>query len=75
MNIAMSTSVERVFSKGRHLLHFTRSRLSPSSIRSYLCLGSWASQGLLSVDDFLKDIKGNSEKRKREDSEMELDIM
>ncbi|KAG2128389.1 hypothetical protein BD769DRAFT_1457161, partial [Suillus cothurnatus] len=27
-----STAVEHVFSQGRHLLHFTRNRLCPSSI-------------------------------------------
>jgi hypothetical protein len=69
--LATSTAVERVFSKGRHLLHFTRNRLSPSSIRAYLCLGSWARKGLLSVDDFLNGIKGKSAKRKREDSEID----
>ncbi|KIJ12593.1 hypothetical protein PAXINDRAFT_117928 [Paxillus involutus ATCC 200175] len=36
-----STAVERGFSQGRHLLHFTRNRLSPSSTRTLLCLGSW----------------------------------
>ena len=70
---ATSTAVERVFSQGRHLLHFTRSRLSASSIRAYLCLGSWARHDLLPMDDLLKTIKENSKKRKYRDSEGELE--
>jgi hypothetical protein len=41
ITIATSTAVERVFSQGRHLLHFTQNRLSLSSTRAFLCLGSW----------------------------------
>ncbi|KIJ14867.1 hypothetical protein PAXINDRAFT_115626 [Paxillus involutus ATCC 200175] len=36
-----STGVEHVFSQRRHLLHFTRNRLSPSSSRAVLCRGIW----------------------------------
>lgn len=63
-----STAVERVFSQGRHLLHFTRNRLSPSTIRAYLCLGSWARHGLVTVTDIAKAIQSTS-KRKREDGD------
>jgi hypothetical protein len=48
---ATSTSVERVFSQGRHLLPFTRNSLSPSSIRAFLCFGSWACCGLVVFED------------------------
>ena len=48
---ATSTSVERVFSQGRHLLPFARNSLSPSSIRAFLCFGSWARCGLVVFDD------------------------
>jgi hypothetical protein len=48
---ATSTSVERVFSQGRHLLPFARNSLSPSSIQAFLCFGSWARCGLVVFDD------------------------
>jgi len=48
---ATSTSVERVFSQGRHLLPFARNSLSPSSIRAFLCFGSWSRCGLVVLDD------------------------
>ncbi|KDQ49145.1 hypothetical protein JAAARDRAFT_109631, partial [Jaapia argillacea MUCL 33604] len=48
---ATSTAVERVFSQGRQLLHFTRNRLSPSSIRAAICLGSWGRHDLIHMPD------------------------
>src|ERR1700692_2300957 len=33
--LATSTAVERLFSQGRQLLHFTRNRLSPSMIHAF----------------------------------------
>lgn len=63
--VATSTAVERVFSQGRHILHFTRNRLSPSAIRAYLCLGSWARHGLVTTNDFVKAIQSESKKSKR----------
>jgi hypothetical protein len=48
---ATSTSVERVFSQGRHLLPFSRNSLSSSSIQAFLCFGSWARCGLVVFDD------------------------
>lgn len=54
---ATSTSVERVFSQGRHLLPFSRNSLSPSSIRAFLCFGSWARCGLVVMNDVVVAIK------------------
>ena len=48
---ATSTSVERVFSQGCHLLPFARNPLSPSSIRAFLCFGSWVRCGLVVFDN------------------------
>ncbi|KAJ7491651.1 hypothetical protein B0H11DRAFT_1662187, partial [Mycena galericulata] len=44
---ATSTAVERVFSRGRHLLVFTRNRLSAKSIRKLLCFGSWSQKDMV----------------------------
>ena len=63
---ATSTAVERVFSQGRHLLSFTRNRLSAASIRAYMCLGSWCRQDLVLMEDLVSAVKHNSNKRKRE---------
>ena len=54
---ATSTEVERVFSQGQQLLHFTRNRLSPSSIRAYMCLGSWSRHELLSMENLLSVLR------------------
>ena len=48
---ATSTSIERVFSQGCHILPFTCNRLSSSSIWVYLCFGSWACSGLVVLSD------------------------
>jgi hypothetical protein len=68
---ATSTAVERVFSQGRHLLHFTRNRLSPSSIRAYLCLGSWGRHGMLRTEDVLAAVRSRKRKRAHSVSEDE----
>ncbi|KAG1744786.1 hypothetical protein EDB19DRAFT_1906503 [Suillus lakei] len=60
---ATSTAVERVFSQGRHLLHFTR---NPSSTRAFLCLGSWLRCDLFAPED-LTNIMKSLGGRKRED--------
>ncbi len=60
--------MERVFSQGRQLLHFTRNRLAPSSIRAYMCLGSWSKHDLLSLGDLLSALRV---KRKRGGSSVE----
>lgn len=72
--VATSTAVERVFSQGRQLLSFTRSRLRPSSIRAFLCLGSWGRNDLILFEDILAAVKENS-KRKRELSDFDDDIV
>ena len=72
--VATSTAVERVFSQGRQLLSFTRNRLHPSSIRAFLCLGSWGHNDLILFEDVLAAVKGNS-KRKRELSDSDDDIV
>jgi hypothetical protein len=61
---ATSTAVERVFSQGRNLLPYTRNRLSASSIRAYLCLGSWCRNDLVTMHDIAVILKENSKKRK-----------
>ena len=75
--VATSTSVERVFSQGRQLLSFPRNRLQPSTIRAFLCLGSWGRKGLIGVEDLLaavKDTKGGL-KRKREPFDSDDDVV
>ncbi|KIN96071.1 hypothetical protein M404DRAFT_1007026 [Pisolithus tinctorius Marx 270] len=59
---ATSTAVERVFSQGRQLLHFTRNRLSGNSVRAFLCLGSWMRHDVVSPEDLIAIIR---QKRKR----------
>jgi hypothetical protein len=44
---------------------FTRNRLRASSIRAFLCLGSWGRHDLIFLEDVLTAVKANS-KRKRE---------
>ena len=61
--------MEQAFSQGRQLLHFTRNRLSPSSIRAFLCLGAWGRCDLLFMDDLLAAV--TNRKRKREGMEGE----
>ena len=60
MNLATSTSVECVFSQGCHLLPFTRNGLLPSSIRAFLCFGSWACCGLLIFSDVVDAVSQRS---------------
>ena len=54
---ATSTAVERVFSLGRHLLPYTRNRMSGASFRASLCLGSWCRHDLISVEDIEEALK------------------
>jgi len=72
--VATSTAVERVFSQGRHLLSFTRNRLSASSIRAFLCLGSWGRNDLIFYEDVLAAVRENS-KRKRELDDSDIDLV
>jgi hAT family C-terminal dimerisation region len=60
---ATSTEVERVFSQGRHLLHFTQNSLSPSLFRACLCLGSWGRQDMVVFEDILHVVKSSKRKR------------
>lgn len=61
--LATSTSVERVFSQGRHLLPFTRNSLSSSSIRAFLCFGSWSRCSLVVFGDVLAAMSETSWKK------------
>ena len=61
---ATSTAVERVFSQGRQILHFTRNSLSAKSLRAFLCLGSWCRHDMVSVNDLVVAIKAQKGKVK-----------
>ncbi|KIM70455.1 hypothetical protein SCLCIDRAFT_100757, partial [Scleroderma citrinum Foug A] len=52
-----STTVERVFSQGRRLLHFTRNRLSLPSTRAFLCPSSWLRTDLIIVEEVVSIVK------------------
>ena len=60
--IATSMEVEHVFSQGQQLLHFTRSRLGPSSIYAYMCLGSWSRHDLLLMGDLLSVLRATKKR-------------
>jgi hypothetical protein len=66
---ATLTVVECVFSQGWQLLHFTRNRLTPSTICAFLCLGAWGRSDLLAMENLLASVK--SRKRKRNEVEAE----
>lgn len=70
--LATSTSVERVFSQGCHLLSFTRNRLSAKSSRALLCFGSWSRADLITTTELISAIK-TPLKRKAEVIEEEED--
>lgn len=72
-NVATSTAVERVFSQGRQLLHFTRNRLSPASTRAFLCLSSWLRTDLIIPDDLVSMVK-QSRKRKLADTDSNVTV-
>src|SRR5271154_1440235 len=59
---ATSTTVERVFSQGCQLLHFTRNTLSTASIRAFLCLGSWCRSDLIGSQDLVSSLSLNKRK-------------
>jgi hypothetical protein len=66
-----------VFSRGRHLLSFTRNRLTGNSIRKFLCFGSWSQKDLVRDSDVIAGIEASmgaratrqkaKQKRKAED--------
>src|SRR5260370_42459030 len=60
---ATSTAVERVFSQGRHLLHFTRNHLKPHTICAHLCLGSWGHQNMMRWKDVHQAVRSKKQKR------------
>ena len=68
--LATSTAVEHVFSQGRQVLHFTRNRLSPSSIHASMCFGAWSRKNLVHMPDLVEAI---SAKGKRKHEVIELD--
>jgi hypothetical protein len=47
--LATTVDVERVFSMGRLLLPYVRSRLNVQSTHALMCLGSWSLLGLMRV--------------------------
>ncbi|KAG1829507.1 hypothetical protein EV424DRAFT_1316728 [Suillus variegatus] len=51
-------------------LSFPRNRLSPSSTRAFLCLGSWLRCDLVAPENLTK-IMTSLKKRKREDESVE----
>ena len=61
--LATSTAVKRVFSQGQQLLHFTRNRLSPSSIRATLCFGDWCCKSIVRMSDIVDAILCKGKKR------------
>ena len=66
---ATSVDVERLFSRGRFLLNYTRSQLSVLSTRSLLCLGSWSLLDLVWTEDVkavmkLDEVEGQIELQK-----------
>jgi hypothetical protein len=73
---ATSTAVERVFSQGRQLLHFTRNRLSGKSIQALMCFGDWSWRDLVQMSDIVDAIRGltGNGKRKRRLSEDSDDL-
>ena len=68
--VATSTVVECVFLQGQQLLSFTRNWLHASSVRAFLCMGSWGHNELLLFEDILTGVRVNL-KRKRVESENE----
>ncbi|KAJ7501888.1 hypothetical protein B0H11DRAFT_1713149, partial [Mycena galericulata] len=74
---ATSTSVERVFSQGRHVLVFTRNRLTGASIRKFLCFGSWSRKDLVRDADVIRAIEktmGSKSKGKAKRKLVEADL-
>ena len=66
--LATTVDVERVFSRGRFLLPYTRNQLSSDSFRAQMCVGAWSVLGLVKDKDV---VKGGGEDS---DSESDFDI-
>jgi hypothetical protein len=71
--LATSTAVERVFSQGRHILPFTRNRLTGSAFRAHLCLGSWFRCGFITIEEVLRDLRANGKRKRVEPVEDKAD--
>ncbi|KAG1791780.1 uncharacterized protein BJ212DRAFT_1283686 [Suillus subaureus] len=52
-----STATADKRSSTAQLLHFTRNRLAPSTIRAFLCLGAWGRSALLAMEDLLASVR------------------
>ncbi len=48
--LATSIDVERVFSRGRFLLPYTRNRVKGQTMRALMCLGAWSRADLITAD-------------------------
>ena len=64
--LATSIDVEHLFSRGRLIITYTRSRLSTQTTRVLLCLGAWSLLGLVKAEDGLAvaalgDVEGDEE--------------
>lgn len=64
--------MERVFSQGRQLLYFTRSRLTPTLIRASLCFGDWSRKEMVQMSDIIGAIleKGKGKRTLDDDSDV-----
>lgn len=71
VGLATSTPSERVFSRGRQLLSFTRNRLSGLSIRRFLCLGDWSRKDIVGDEIFLRAVKQSMGLEKGKQKQME----
>ena len=54
---ATSTTVERLFSQGLQLLHFTRNRMLPTMIHAFLCQGDWGKRDLIDMLEIVAVIR------------------
>ena len=66
LNTATSVPVEHVFSRGRFILPYTHSLLSPQSIHALLYLGAWGRGDMVKMEDLeeiahMEDLQGNEE--------------
>lgn len=68
--VATSTAVQHVFLQGCQLLSFSCNSLRSSSIRAFLCLGSWGRCDLVFFEDIVAAVNPNL-KRKQESSDVE----
>ena len=67
MMIATSTAVERTFSKGRQLLHFTCNRLSGRSVHQFLSLGAWSGHDMIKTEMLVTTIAQSAKGKGRQE--------